>query len=102
MERVVLVGAPLADEPEALVEEHLEELERLADTAGAEVAGTLSQRRQGWVHGDSAEAKAFEPGSKEQAQGPGSTCKILTFDQLHLRLLCSSFETLLCRSWVVS
>jgi len=44
VERVILVGAPLADEPEALVDEHLEELERLADTAGAEVAGTLVQR----------------------------------------------------------
>ncbi|MBT8479642.1 MAG: GTPase HflX [Gemmatimonadetes bacterium] len=39
-----MVGAPLTDEPEALVDEHLEELERLADTAGAEVAGTLIQR----------------------------------------------------------
>ena len=44
MERVVLVGAPRANEPEALVDEHLEELERLADTAGAEVAGTPIQR----------------------------------------------------------
>jgi GTP-binding protein HflX len=44
VERVILVGAPLAAEPEALVDEHLEELERLADTAGAEVAGTLVQR----------------------------------------------------------
>jgi GTP-binding protein HflX len=40
----VLVGAPPLDEPEALVDEHLEELERLTDTAGAEVAGTLVQR----------------------------------------------------------
>ncbi len=44
MERAVLVGAPPAHEPEALVDEHLEELERLADTAGAEVAGRLVQR----------------------------------------------------------
>lgn len=44
MERVILVGAPLADESEALVDEHLEELDRLADTAGAVVAGTLVQR----------------------------------------------------------
>jgi len=43
-ERAILVGAPLADEPETLVDEHLEELERLADTAGAEVVGTLVQR----------------------------------------------------------
>ena len=33
VERAILVGAPLADEPESLVDEHLEELERLADTA---------------------------------------------------------------------
>ena len=38
------MGAPVADEPETLVDEHLEELERLADTAGAEVAGRLVQR----------------------------------------------------------
>jgi GTP-binding protein HflX len=44
LERAILVGAPIADEPEALVDEHLEELERLADTAGAEVAGRLVQR----------------------------------------------------------
>lgn len=44
MERAILVGAPPAAEPEALVDEHLEELERLADTAGAEVVGTLIQR----------------------------------------------------------
>ena len=44
MERVILVGAPPADEPEALVDEHLEELDRLADTAGAVVAGTMVQR----------------------------------------------------------
>ena len=44
VERAVLVGAPLASETEALVDEHLEELERLADTAGAEVVGTLIQR----------------------------------------------------------
>ncbi len=43
-ERAILVGAPPADEPETLVDEHLEELERLADTAGAEVVGTLVQR----------------------------------------------------------
>jgi len=44
VERAVLVGAPRLDEPETLVDEHLEELERLADTAGAEVVGTLVQR----------------------------------------------------------
>jgi GTPase len=44
VERAMLVGAPRPDEPQALVDEHLEELARLADTAGAEVVGTLVQR----------------------------------------------------------
>ena len=44
MERAVLVGAPRIEEPQPLVDEHLEELERLTDTAGADVAGTLVQR----------------------------------------------------------
>jgi GTPase len=38
------VGAPSKGEAQELTEEHLEELGRLADTAGAEVAGTLVQR----------------------------------------------------------
>ncbi|MGW8282548.1 MAG: GTPase HflX [Gemmatimonadota bacterium] len=44
VERAILVGAPRLDEPERIVDEHLEELGRLVDTAGAEVAGTLVQR----------------------------------------------------------
>ncbi|HET7321615.1 MAG TPA: GTPase HflX, partial [Longimicrobiaceae bacterium] len=44
VERALLVGAPLKSVPPALVEEHLQELGRLADTAGAEVVGTLLQR----------------------------------------------------------
>lgn len=40
----MLVGAPRMHEPQALVDEHLEELERLTDTAGARVAATLVQR----------------------------------------------------------
>ncbi len=44
VDRAILVAAPLSDEPQALVGEHLEELERLVDTAGAEVCGTLVQR----------------------------------------------------------
>jgi GTP-binding protein HflX len=43
-ERVVLVGAPLKSVQAELVEEHIEELGRLADTAGAEVLATLVQR----------------------------------------------------------
>jgi GTP-binding protein HflX len=43
-ERAVLVGAPRMDEPQLLVDEHLEELERLADTAGAKVSDTIVQR----------------------------------------------------------
>jgi GTP-binding protein HflX len=44
VERAVLVAAPHLDESETLVDEHLEELRLLADTAGAEVVGTLVQR----------------------------------------------------------
>jgi GTPase len=45
VERAVLVGAPLKRSPDRLrVEEHLEELGRLADTAGADVVGELIQR----------------------------------------------------------
>jgi len=46
-ERVVLVGAPRRGTPEAVyAEEHLDELARLADTAGAEVVGRVIQRIQ--------------------------------------------------------
>ncbi|MEN8143836.1 MAG: GTPase HflX [Gemmatimonadota bacterium] len=44
IDRAILVAAPHPDEPQDLVDEHLEELERLVDTAGAEVCGTLVQR----------------------------------------------------------
>ncbi len=44
VERAILVAAPPSNEPQALVDEHLEELERLVDTAGAEVSGMLVQR----------------------------------------------------------
>ncbi len=43
-ERAILVGGPTKDTPAQVTEEHLEELGRLADTAGAEVVGTLVQR----------------------------------------------------------
>ncbi len=43
-ERAILVGAPPLDMPEPEVNEHLAELGRLADTAGAEVVDTLIQR----------------------------------------------------------
>lgn len=44
-ERAVLVGAPLKrSNAKLLIEEHLRELERLADTAGARVVGQLSQQ----------------------------------------------------------
>ncbi|HEX6938448.1 MAG TPA: GTPase HflX [Longimicrobiales bacterium] len=43
-ERAVLVSAPMKGVPARIAEEHLEELARLADTAGATVAGTLIQR----------------------------------------------------------
>ncbi|HET8712384.1 MAG TPA: GTPase HflX [Gemmatimonadales bacterium] len=45
IERAFLVGAPRKGSEEALhVDEHLEELERLADTAGAQVIGKTVQR----------------------------------------------------------
>ncbi len=44
VERAILVGAPLKRLASDEVEEHLEELARLADTAGAQVVGELVQR----------------------------------------------------------
>lgn len=44
VDRAVLVGAPIHDVDARLVEEHLEELARLTDTAGGKVVGTLVQR----------------------------------------------------------
>ncbi|HUE96374.1 MAG TPA: GTPase HflX [Longimicrobiaceae bacterium] len=43
-ERAILVAAPLKRTSSHAAEEHLEELARLADTAGAEIVGTLVQR----------------------------------------------------------
>lgn len=43
-ERALLVGAPLKSVPPELTEEHVEELGRLVDTAGADIVGTLTQR----------------------------------------------------------
>ena len=43
-ERVILVGVALGDSQEA--EESLEELKELAETAGAEVAGSIIQARE--------------------------------------------------------
>jgi GTPase len=44
IERAILVGAPTKDVAPDLAEEHLNELERLTDTAGATVAGRVRQR----------------------------------------------------------
>ncbi|HEU4629048.1 MAG TPA: GTPase HflX [Gemmatimonadaceae bacterium] len=45
MERAILVGAPMKRSTSRHhVDEHLDELERLADTAGAEVVGRLTQQ----------------------------------------------------------
>jgi GTP-binding protein HflX len=44
VDRAVLVGAPVQDVDVRLVDEHLEELARLTDTAGGRVVGTLVQR----------------------------------------------------------
>lgn len=45
-ERAILIGAPPADMPSSVVDEHLEELARLAHTAGADVRGVVVQRLQ--------------------------------------------------------
>jgi len=44
VDRTVLVGAPPRGMDQRLVDEHLIEMERLTDTAGGEVVGTLTQR----------------------------------------------------------
>lgn len=44
VERAVLVGAPLRSEDSRTVDEHMEELRRLTDTAGGKVVGQLIQR----------------------------------------------------------
>lgn len=44
VEKVLLVGAPELSVPSDAVDEHLEELVRLTDTAGGEVVATLVQR----------------------------------------------------------
>jgi GTPase len=43
-ERAILIAAPLKSAPLQEADEHLEELGRLTDTAGADVVGTLQQR----------------------------------------------------------
>ena len=45
-ERAILIGAPPSDMPSPVVDEHLEELARLAHTAGADVRGVVVQRLQ--------------------------------------------------------
>jgi GTP-binding protein HflX len=44
VDRAVLVGAPDRDLPKRLADEHLQELARLADTAGCIVAASVTQR----------------------------------------------------------
>jgi GTPase len=45
-EKIVLVGVGIDGEPDHDVESRLDELERLVDTAGADVVGRVTQRRQ--------------------------------------------------------
>lgn len=45
-EKTVLVGAPIGPEDQRRTDEHLEELGRLADTAGAKVVAVVRQRLQ--------------------------------------------------------
>ncbi len=44
VERAILVGAPLKEVDPRVVQEHMDELVRLTDTAGGKVVGTLIQR----------------------------------------------------------
>ena len=44
VERALLVGAPLKEVDSRVVQEHIEELTRLTDTAGGEVVGVVIQR----------------------------------------------------------
>jgi len=44
VERAILVGAPLRQQDSRVVDEHMEELRRLTDTAGGKVVDTLIQR----------------------------------------------------------
>src|SRR5690606_1324329 len=45
VERAILVAAPRKGSPDAIkMEEHLEELSRLVDTAGAEIVGRITQQ----------------------------------------------------------
>jgi GTPase len=44
VERAILVGAPLKEVDPREVQEHMDELQRLTDTAGGEVVGALVQR----------------------------------------------------------
>jgi GTP-binding protein HflX len=72
------VGAPAKGEAAQVTEEHLEELERLADTAGVDVVGTLVQRL------DSPHPKFFigEGKAEElkmQAEADGAT--LVIFDE---------------------
>ena len=45
-ERAILVAVPPIDQPQQEVDEHLDELARLVDTAGADVVGLVVQRRK--------------------------------------------------------
>jgi GTPase len=77
-ERAFLVGAPLKELGGEAVDEHLAELGRLADTAGAEIVGELRQRL------DSPHPKFYiGPGKAEElrdaAQEAGAT--LLIFDE---------------------
>jgi GTPase len=77
-ERAILVGAPPKWLPQALADEHIEELARLTDTAGAEVLGTVRQRLDSphpkfYV----GEGKAEELRDEIQAQG----ASLIVFDE---------------------
>jgi GTPase len=77
-ERALLVGAPVRDLAPGVASEHLDELARLADTAGVTVVGVMVQRLDAphprYYVG---EGKAHE--LKERAAGDGAT--LIIFDE---------------------
>jgi GTP-binding protein HflX len=73
------VGAPLIEEPQQLVDEHLAELEQLVDTAGAEVTATLVQRLEA-PHPALYIGQGKADQLREVAEGAGATLVIFDDD----------------------
>ncbi len=73
------MGAPLIEEPQQLVDEHLAELEQLVDTAGAEVTATLVQRLEA-PHPALYIGQGKADQLREVAEGAGATLVIFDDD----------------------